>query len=668
MCGIAGVLGPGAGADIATRMTRALAHRGPNDEGLWVDAEAGIAFGHRRLSIVDLSPAGHQPMQSPSGRFVITFNGEIYNHLELRSELDRPGHGIAWRGHSDTETLLGGFDSWGVRKTLERANGMFAFALWDRQDRALTLARDRLGEKPLYYGRSGGAFLFASELKALRRYPGFDPEIDREALGLFVRYLDVPAPRSIYRGISKLMPGTFLTLRNGDEGPVVEEYWSGAAVARAGVASPIAQTAEEAASQLEQTLERAVVRQMMADVPIGAFLSGGVDSSTVVAIMKKLSARPVKTFTVGFGEQAYNEAEYAKAVAAHLKTDHTELYVTPQQAMDVIPKLPSIYDEPFADSSQIPTFLISSLARKQVTVALSGDGGDELFGGYDRYLITSAWWSRISAVPPPLRLLAARGLASVPAPAWTWLGDRAGGLLPRSLRFRRLGDKIHKGASMLGSRSSDELYDNMLSMWRNPGTFVLGASGASAASLADVDELRGIEGAERMMAQDMLGYLSNDILTKVDRAAMAVSLETRVPLLDREVVEFAWRQPLSFKIRDGETKWLLRQVLYRHVPRKLIDRPKMGFGVPLDSWMRGSLRDWVENLLDARRLADEGYFDPGPIRDAWAAHLGGQNNQLKLWTVLMFESWLDQQRSTKDESAFDSTVGPPCRDLSPAIH
>jgi asparagine synthase (glutamine-hydrolysing) len=627
-------------------MTRALAHRGPDDEGVWVDSEAGIGLGHRRLSIVDLSPAGHQPMVSHSGRYVITFNGEIYNHADLRAELRAQGREPAWRGHSDTETLLAGFDVWGIKATLERASGMFAFGVWDKKERALTLARDRLGEKPLYYGRQGGLkspFLFASELKALTQHPDFVPQIDREALGLLVRYINVPAPLSIYRGISKLLPGMMLTLRQGAAEPVLDEYWSGAEVARTGVAHPIVGDIEAAGSELERILERAVGRQMMSDVPLGAFLSGGIDSSTVVAIMQKLSSRPVKTFTVGFHENDYNEAGHAKAVARHLGTDHTELYVTPQETIDVIPRLPTIYDEPFADSSQIPTHLIAALARQEVTVALSGDGGDELFGGYDRYLFTARFWSKIASIPISLRLAAAWALTMVPAAAWTSFGDATAGLLPRATRTSRFGDKVHKGASMLPSGTLDELYDSMLSLWRDPSELLIGAPSETASTMNGSDYLSGLGGVERMMAQDMLGYLANDILVKVDRAAMAVSLETRVPLLDPEVVEFAWRVPLNMKIRRGETKWLLRQVLYRHVPRELIERPKMGFGVPLDIWLRGPLRDWVEALIDERRLREEGFFRPEVIRETWDDHLAGRPNQFKLWSVLMFQAWLEAQ-------------------------
>ena len=586
-------------------------------------------------------------MQSASRRHVITLNGEIYNYADLRGELADEGHNTNWRGHSDTEVLAACFDAWGVSKTLRRASGMFALAVWDRKERVLALARDRLGEKPLYYGRQhgpGSPFLFASELKALQQHPDFEPEIDRGALGLFTRYLNVPAPLSIYRGISKLAPGTILRVGTGAAEPVIEEYWSGAQVALEGVAEPTGLDSDAATNALERILERAVGRQMMADVPLGAFLSGGIDSSTVVAMMQKLSPLPVKTFTIGFHEEAYNEAKHAKAVARHLGTDHTELTLTPREAMDVIPKLPAMYDEPFANSSQIPTHLISALARKHVTVALSGDGGDELFGGYDRYLVAGGWWDRIASIPMPLRAAAARALTMVPAAFWTSLGDAAGGLLPRGMRLKRLGDKVHKGATMLCSGSSDELYDSMLSLWRDPGELVIGASCAAGPMLDTRAELQSLNGVERMMAQDMLGYLPDDILVKVDRAAMAVSLETRVPLLDPEVVEFAWRLPLDFKIRRGTTKWLLRQLLHRYVPPALVDRPKMGFGVPLDSWMRGPLRDWAEALLDERRLREEGFFRPQPIRNAWDEHLRGHNNQYKLWVILMFQSWLEAQK------------------------
>jgi asparagine synthase (glutamine-hydrolysing) len=583
-------------------------------------------------------------MRSPGGRYVIVFNGEIYNHSELREELGAAGQAHNWRGHSDTETLLAAFEAWGIRRTLERSTGMFAFALWDRQERALTLARDRLGEKPLYYGRQrgGGAFLFGSELKALAQHPGFIGDVDRQALTLLLRYTYIPAPFSIYRGIAKLPPGSFLTLEAGAAEPRIEEYWSGSAVAEAGVADPLSLTADEAIDGLGQKLESAIARQMIADVPLGAFLSGGVDSSTVVALMQKLSPRPVKTFSIGFHEKGYNEAEHAQEVARHLGTEHTELYVTPEEARAVIPGLPQIYDEPFADPSQIPTHLVSKLAREHVTVALSGDGGDELFGGYTRYLMTAGLWGRIAGIPRPLRAAAARALTAVPSSAWTSLGHAAGGMLPKIARFDRLGDKVHKGAPLLRSESAEELYGGMVSLWRDPQSLVVGGAEPPSQATGAAPELGGLGTIERMMALDMLGYLPDDILAKVDRAAMAVSLETRVPYLDHHVVEFAWRLPLDLKIRGGETKWILRQLLYRHVPRELIERPKMGFGVPIGAWLRGPLRDWAEALLDERRLLEEGYLRAGPIRQAWQDHLSGRTDQqYRLWSVLMFQSWLE---------------------------
>lgn len=649
MCGIAGFLGgpwPGSDRIAATldRMNRAQLHRGPDRSAVWLDESDRIGFAHNRLAIIDLSAAGDQPMHSASGRYVTVYNGEIYNHLAIREELSAAGAAPNWAGHSDTETLLAAIDAWGVRGAVERATGMFAFALWDRRDKVLSLARDRLGEKPLYYGRQasrGAPFLFGSELKALAEHPGFEREINRGALTLLLRYGYIPAPFSIYRGIAKLPPGTILTVRDGEE-PTIEHYWSGAAIAKAGVADQLGLDDEQAVDRLELLLEQAVDGQMLADVPLGAFLSGGVDSSTVVAIMQKLSARPVKTFTIGFNEKGYDEAVHAKAVARHLGTDHTELYVTPEQARSVIPRLPAIYDEPFADASQIPTYLVASLARQHVTVALSGDAGDELFGGYNRYALTGALWGRISRVPRPLRTAAAAAMTALPPAAWNRLGEAAGGLLPKVARVDRLGDKVHKGAPLLGSANVSELYGGMLSLWRDPGALVIGASEPASQATGAAPPLEGLGAVERMMALDMLGYLPDDILVKVDRAAMAVSLETRVPFLDRALVEFAWRLPFDLKVRGGDTKWILRQLLYRHVPRELIERPKMGFGVPIGEWLRGPLRDWAEALLDERRLREEGFFHPEPIRASWRALLAGKDDeQRRLWPVLMFQAWLE---------------------------
>jgi asparagine synthase (glutamine-hydrolysing) len=672
MCGIAGFVGGqwGRGAEVTavlTRMNRCIRHRGPDYSDIWFDEAARVAFAHNRLAIVDLSEAGNQPMTSASGRFVTVYNGEIYNHQAIRDELAASGGAPHWRGHSDTETLLAAIDAWGVRGALERSTGMFAFGLWDKAERTLTLARDRLGEKPLYYGRqdSGGPFLFGSELKALAAHPQFRPDIDCGALTLLLRYNYIPAPFSIYRGISKLPAGAFLTLGDGAAEPVIERYWSGAAIAEAGVADPLDLSDGDAIDALEQHLEAAVSGQMLADVPLGAFLSGGIDSSTVVALMQKLSPRPVKTFTIGFHEAGFNEAEHAGAVARHLGTDHTELYVTAAEARAVIPKLAHIYDEPFADSSQIPTHLVSALARSQVKVSLSGDGGDELFGGYNRYLLTSQLWGKISVVPKPLRAAAARALTAVPPSAWTRFGEVAGGALPRLARVNRLGDKVHKGAPLLSSDSVADLYGGMVSLWRNPEAVVTGASEPSSQATGHTPALEGLTGIERMMALDMLGYLPGDILAKVDRAAMAVSLETRVPFLDHHVVEFAWRLPLGLKIRGGETKWILRQLLYRHVPKALVERPKMGFGVPIGEWLRGPLRDWAEALLDEQRLRAEGFFRPEPIRRMWHTHLGGaMDEQYRLWGVLMFQSWLEANARGASASATE----PPLASASSAAN
>lgn len=627
------------------RMGQSLRHRGPDHGAEWLDGEAGVGFAHRRLAILDLSPAGEQPMRSRSGRYVITYNGEIYNHRDIRRALEEGGHQVSWRGHSDTETLLAAFEAWGIEETLKRVTGMFAFALWDAGKRQLILARDRLGEKPLYYGwqghGAGAVFLFGSELKALRTHAAFQNEIDRGALSLFMRHNYVPSPHCIYRGISKLLPGSYLTLSLANRHPVISRYWSAMSVAEAGATNQVQSTASEAVDQLHDLLMTAVGQQMISDVPLGAFLSGGIDSSTVVALMQAQSSRPVRTFSIGFFEAAYNEANHAKAVAQHLGTDHEELYVTPEEAMAVIPRLPSIYDEPFADPSQIPTFLVSQLARKHVTVSLSGDAGDELFGGYNRYEMTARFWSRISAVPRPLRIAAAKGLTSLSPATWDRIASTARPLLPRSLQMRLPGDKMHKGAGVLASRTPAELYHGIVSSWREPERLVIGGTEPLTPLTEHLPQLDALTPIERMMALDMITYLPDDILVKVDRAAMAVSLETRVPFLDHRVVEYAWRLPMNLKLREGRTKWALRQVLYRYVPPRLLERPKMGFGVPIDEWLRGPLRDWAENLLDEKRLEQDGYFDPAPIRKMWSAHQQGHSNmQYHLWIVLMFQAWL----------------------------
>lgn len=653
MCGLVGFLGgtsfgSGAAGALLREMGDCIRHRGPDSSDIWLDADERIGLAHARLAIVELSPAGAQPMSSPDGRFVTVYNGEIYNHMDMRAELEKAGHRFEWRGHSDTETLMASIQTWGVAATLERAIGMFALALWDRQEKTLTLARDRVGEKPLYFGWQGNGadktLLFGSELKAMAGHPSFEGEIDRGALSLFMRLGYIPAPHSIYKGIGKLPPGCFAIFSTGADAPTIEQYWSGAEAARSGRAHPYAGSAEDAVDDLESLLMDAVGRQMMSDVPLGAFLSGGIDSSTIAALMQKQSSRPVRTFTIGFHEQDYNEATHAAAVAEHLGTDHTELYVTADQAMAVIPRLPAIYDEPFADASQIPTFLVSQLARQHVTVSLSGDAGDELFAGYNRYQMTDRFWGRLSTLPRPLRTAAARGLTSISPRNWDRMASAVGGMMPRAARMALLGDKIHKGAGVLSSRSVSDLYLGMVSSFRDPESLVIGGREPPTALAGDMPDLTGLNDIERMMALDLLVYLPDDILAKVDRAAMSVSLETRVPFLDHRLVEFAWKLPLDYKLRDGETKWPLRQLLYRHVPKALIERPKMGFGVPIGDWLRGPLRDWAENLLDEARLRREGFFRPEPIREMWKAHQEGHvNMQYHLWIVLMFQSWLETQ-------------------------
>jgi asparagine synthase (glutamine-hydrolysing) len=653
MCGLAGFVGGVAGdnkfADgaVLQSMVDTIHTRGPDAVGYWLDADRRIGLGHRRLSIVDLSPAGHQPMLSDSGRYVIAFNGEIYNHLDCRATLSATGATLAWRGHSDTETLLAGFEAWGIQATIERCIGMFAFAAWDKQTSTLTLGRDRLGEKPLYYGWQGtgqdAVFLFGSELKALKAHPAFIADIDRNALCLLMRHNCIPAPYSIYQGISKLEAGCLLTVSLAHPEPEMVRYWSVVEMAVSGCAMPFTGTPTQAVDALEVLLMSAVQQQMMADVPLGAFLSGGVDSSLVVALMQAQSSHPVKTFTIGFNEEGYNEAVHAKSVAKHLGTDHTELYVSPQQALDVIPRLPALYCEPFSDASQISTFLVSQLARQHVTVSLSGDAGDELFCGYNRYLLASRLWHKLSMLPPGSRRLAARALTALSPSRWNSLLGPVQGLLPSFLRQSNLGDRLHKAASVLTSGDVDALYLGLVSHWDDPASVVIGGAEPPTLLTGNAPALDGLDDVQRMMALDALTYLQDDILVKVDRAGMGVSLEGRVPFLDHRVVEFAWTLPQSMKLRDGVSKWVLRQVLYRHVPKELIERPKMGFGVPIGEWLRGPLRAWAEDLLDETRLRREGYFHPGPIRQKWAEHLSGARNwEYHLWDVLMFQAWLEE--------------------------
>lgn len=646
MCGIVGLIAAQAAMDLqeqVRQMADTLVHRGPDDAGVWVDETVGVALAHRRLAILDLSPAGHQPMVSACGRYVLVFNGEIYNHLELRRELERRSTALSWRGHSDTETLLAAIVYWGVTGALDRFVGMFAFALWDRKEHMLYLARDRLGEKPLYYGWQNGVFLFGSELKALKTHPACCAEVDRQALTLLLRHNYIPAPYSIYQGIYKLPPGTWLAVRPDQQKSMPVAYWSAREVAERGQQQRFDGSEREAVEALEQLLKQAIAGQMIADVPLGVFLSGGVDSSTVVALMQVQSSRPVKTFTIGFHEAGYNEAEQATAVARHLGTEHTELYVTPEQAQAVIPRLPTLYDEPFADSSQIPTFLVSQLARRHVTVSLSGDGGDELFGGYNRYFWAVALWRKLGKLPRSLRVAIAGVLTTFQPSVWNKIFTGFTRWLPAGWRYANPGDKLHKLAEILAVQNAEEIYWGLVSHWKKPAQIVKGGQEPSTV-LTNPERWATLSNFEhRMMYLDLVSYLPDDILVKVDRAAMGISLESRVPLLDHRVVEFAWRLPLDMKIRHGQGKWLLRQVLYRHVPKKLIERPKMGFGVPIDSWLRGPLQKWAEELLNVDRLEREGFFKPQLIQDKWLEHLSGKRNwSYHLWDVLMFQAWLEQ--------------------------
>lgn len=631
MCGIAGFFDVSRRIEISQAQVMAdqISHRGPDDAGFWGDATVGVALSHRRLSILDLSQAGHQPMASHSGRYVIVFNGEIYNHLNIRAELGSTQGSPQWRGHTDTETLLAGIEHWGLESTLKKISGMFAFALWDKQSQKLYLARDRFGEKPLYYGLQNGIFMFASELKALKAHKSFEGEIDRDALVSFFRFNCVPAPCSIYKGVYKLTPGSFLEIsvqkiNAGRFDP--QAYWSALQVADSARSNPFLGDEIEAQKSLENTLRTAVRQQMVADVPLGAFLSGGIDSSTIVALMQTESSRPIKTFTIGFNDKFHNEADHARAVAAHLKTEHHEFTVNPEDALNVIPLLPELYDEPFSDSSQIPTFLVSKLTKNHVTVALSGDGGDELFGGYNRYLGTQKWWNRIKSIPLPLRSAMAELLNISGIERWDFIATR-------------LGSKLKKLEGVLGVKNNSELYSYFITHWSPQDRLVLG--GVERPSIATKPNFEMPSLVEQMMMLDTLTYLPDDILVKVDRAAMGVSLETRVPFLDPKVIEMAWRLPLNLKIRDGRGKWILRKILYQHVPAELIERPKKGFAIPLSSWLRGPLRDWAENLLNEKKLNEMGYLNASLVQKRWQDHIAGRYDwSYHLWDVLMFQAWL----------------------------
>ena len=653
MCGIAGYFEPGGfreemALDILAAMTAVIRHRGPDDSGLWCDPEAGIGLGHQRLSILDLSPLGQQPMKSACGRYVVSFNGEIYNFGALRHELATLGHRFV--GRSDTEVLLAAVSQWGLRAAVERFNGMFAFALWDRERRTMHLVRDRAGEKPLYYGWMDRALLFGSELKALRAHPAFRPVIDPNAVALFLQHGYVPTPYTIYRGVYKLPPGTSLTVTGDRSGPPAAPvaYWSAREVAERGTRAPLNCTDGEAIAQFDSLLRDAVKLRMEADVPLGAFLSGGIDSSTIVALMQAQSTRPVKTFTIGFREGSHDEARYASAVAHHLGTEHTELYVTPADALAVIPRLPTLYDEPFADVSQIPTFLLSELTRRHVTVSLSGDAGDELFGGYPFHRIGPAIWRAIGWIPRGVR----RGLAAGLMLPSVHQGALVRGLGPMARRVtgkRNLRERVRQAAEILAVPSGAALHRYLMSYWKAPAAVVLGADNSPGPTPNGKPWVVRPDHEHEAMYLDLVGYLPDDILVKVDRASMGVSLEARIPLLDHRVIEFAWQLPLRFKIRNRTGKWILRQVLDRYVPRALVDRPKQGFGMPVAAWLRGPLRDWADALLDERRLRGAGVLDPRPVRRKWTEHLSGQTSwDYDVWCVLMFQAWFEaNQRSTE---------------------
>jgi asparagine synthase (glutamine-hydrolysing) len=657
MCGIVGLLKhpPTEHLDnnknIIIRMMEQISYRGPDDFGVWIEEDSGIVLGHRRLSIIDLSHEGKQPMLSANQRYVISFNGEIYNFKDLRSRIENELNlnTALWRGHSDTEVLLSALSNWGIEKTLALVNGMFAFALWDREKKVLHLARDRIGEKPIYYGKLKNSFVFSSELKALKAHPDWEGEINRGALTLFMRYGYIPSPYSIYTGIYKLTPGKYLTLSLSDflkdnTLPEPHTYWSPSKIIKTINNDFFSGSEKEAIEELESLLIDSVKIRMESDVPLGAFLSGGIDSTTVVSLMQSISNQPIQTFSIGFYEDEYNEADNAKEVANFLGTDHNELLLTADYALGIIPDLPILYDEPFADPSALPTFLVSKLARKKVTVSLSGDGGDELFGGYNRYRACKDLWAQIGWLPYVGRAGLAKILGSTPSIV---LDNFIGWMAPFLNKYGRRGsvaNKLHKLSEILAVKKPEDLYLGIISHWKEPQDVVLEANEPPSIFSKNDLQTRSGDLFQFMMTLDALTYLPDDILVKLDRASMRVSLEARVPILDHRVIEFAWKLPLAMKVREGQSKWILRQVLYKYIPKEMTDRPKRGFGVPIGNWLRGPLRDWAENLLDAKRLREEKFFNPEPIRQKWQEHIEEKQNwQGVLWTVLMFQAWLEIQ-------------------------
>lgn len=644
MCGILGFIDKTVEVvPLVSAMLDALEHRGPDDCGFWDDQRLGVVLGQTRLSIVDLSAAGHQPMASSSGRFMIVFNGEIYNHQEIRAEISAI-KSIRWKSTTDTETLLEAIELFGVESALKKTIGMFALAIWDKQEETLSLARDRLGEKPLYYATTPKGMVFSSELKGMRCHPSIDFIIDRNVLSSYLKYSAIPHPYTIYQGVWKLEPATIAVFNCAGERLKTYKYWDAFEVASQATEEMESLGYKAAVDLLESKLSKAVTRQMMADVPLGAFLSGGVDSSVVVALMQKQSTIPVKTFTIGFDVPGYNEAEHALAVAKHLKTDHHELYVSEKDALDVIPLLPTIYDEPFGDSSQIPSYLVAKMAKSNVTVALSGDAGDELFGGYNRYTLTKSMWSKIHRLPLQLRRVFAAGLLEVPVQSWNTY-------MPGFItsKYANIGYKIHRGAQVMSSKNEMELYRSLISRFQHVESWVNPAFNYKPLKTEldlSSNQMPIGDSIEQMMLLDLITYLPWDILTKMDRAAMSVSLETRIPMLDHTIVEFAWSLPMDYKLRNGKGKAILRDVLYKHVPKNLIERPKMGFGIPIATWLRGPLLDWAESLLDEKRLKEEGYFNAKTVLQHWNEHKSGKRDwEHQLWNVLMFQAWLENEKN-----------------------
>jgi len=642
MCGFAGIIGNGScEMSILENMINTLHHRGPDSLGFWFDDTNQVGLSFARLSILDLSSAGSQPMKSNNGKYIIVYNGEVYNHLDLRNEIYNCNFSYNWKGHSDTETLLAGFEIWGIEKTIQKTVGMFAFAVWNTETKILTLGRDRFGEKPLYYGWQGNTFLFASELKAIKKHPNFASRIKTNSVSDFIQFGYIPAPNSIYEGIYKLMPGNLLKIdpTKKSEDFVLKPYWSLIGVALKGINKPFESSEFELINQLENLLVESINSQQISDVSIGSFLSGGIDSSIITAIMQSQSKNPINTFTIGFEEDNYNEAKYAEKIADYLKTDHTEYYVSSKEAQSVIPMLPNLYDEPFADSSQIPTYLVSKLAKKNVTVCLSGDAGDELFGGYNRYI----WAQKFLKIPYPLRKISSSVINIFSPEEWDKIYEITKHFIPQKIRLTSPGNKVHKLAGILSINTINEIYTQLVSICPKSENLLIN----------DIDNVNlkkmwetipaNLSPENKMMLIDSLTYLPDDILCKVDRAAMGVSLETRAPFLDHRLADFAWQLPMKYKIRDGQNKWILRQILYKYIPKDLFERPKMGFGIPLDSWLRGPLREWAEELLDESKIEKDGYLNPKKVRQKWEEHLTEKKNwQHQLWNILMFQSWLNK--------------------------